>query len=379
MQKLPLLDMFSGIGGFSFALGEVARTIAYCEIDDSCKEVILNNIASGRLDEAPIFPDATLLSGKDMKVKPVMISAGFPCQDIALSNPKGLGLEGLRSKMVFEVFRLVDEIKEVRCVLLENSPALRLKGLATILENFLGRNFTCSWGIFSAAQVGAPQIRKRMFIMATRGSFIPPSISRKMLRFSERWKAEGAARVVSRSTTAKGTWTWTLQTKRNRMLGNAVVPQTVVYAYSCLRLAHAGLLSRSPSSRDGKVTQNIILFRPSKQQKFEEERFLQIPSGKSVPDVNVIMKDGPVEYRKRFWNTPCASPLYYSYTRLTPRSQFLLANELFYEVKTREYLKKLGERDFQSLHHRWTINPNWIEWLMGYPKNYTIPVKKLET
>lgn len=371
MARIPLLDLFSGIGGFSFALSEVTETIAYCEIDGCCRDVILENIRCGRLDDAPIFPDVTQLSCKDLQRKPCMITAGFPCQDIALSNPKGLGLDGVRSKMVFEVFRLIDEIDRVGCVLLENSPALRLKGLSTILEEFLIRHFTCSWGVFSAADVGAPQTRKRMFILATRDSFRPPNISLQKLRFSKCWKTETAHRVLPRSMTAKGVEVWNNQIKRNRMLGNSVVPQTVVFAYSNLVKALGGYLQSVPLPYNQKILRQITVFRLTDSVDVAEVRFVQEASGKSMPDTNVVMKDGAVEYHKKFWNTPCASPLYYSYTHLTPRSQFLLANELFYEIKTREYIKRQGETDFDALHKRWTINPNWIEWLMGYPQNYT--------
>ena len=371
MVRMPLMDLFSGIGGFSFALREVIETIAYCEIDPQCQKVIRNNIKANRLDDAPIFPDVTRLSSRDLERKPCMITAGFPCQDIALSNPKGLGLDGVRSKMVFEVFRLVDEIDGIGCVLLENSPALRLKGLSTILEEFLVRGFTCSWGVFSAADVGAPQIRKRMFILATRESFQPPDISLQRLRFSKCWKTETARRVLPRNLTEKGLQVWNDQIKRNRMLGNSVVPQTVVFAYSNLSRALGGLLLVVPPPYNKKIHRQITVFRPTTGDDVDEVRFVQEASGKSMPDTVVVMRDGPVEYHKKFWNTPCASPLYYSYTHLTPRSQFLLANELFYEVKTREHIKKQGETDFDALHKRWTINPNWIEWLMGYPQNYT--------
>ena len=365
------MDLFSGIGGFSFALREITDTVAYCEIDTRCQEVILKNIKVGRLDDAPIFSDVTRLSSGDLERRPWMITAGFPCQDIALSNPKGLGLEGMRSKMVFEVFRLIDEIDEVRCVLLENSPALRLKGLATIVEQFLMRRFTCTWGVFSAAEVGAPQHRKRMFILATRDSFKPLYISSQKLRFSHSWKTETARRVLPRSDTEKGVREWNAMIKRNRMLGNGVVPQCVIYAYSSLAKALDGSLPRIPLPYPKKLVRQITMFRPADKDDVTETRFLLGASGRSMPVTDVVMRDGAVEYHKKFWNTPCASPLYYSYTHLTPRSQFLLANELFYEVKTREYIKSRGEVDCDALHKRWTINPNWIEWLMGYPRNYT--------
>ncbi len=371
MTRIPLLDLFSGIGGFSFALREVTETIAYCEIDPQCQKVIANNIKANRLDDAPVFSDVTRLKSRDLKRKPQMITAGFPCQDIALSNPKGLGLEGVRSKMVFEVFRLIDEIGEVGCILLENSPALRLKGLVTIVEQFMIRRFTCLWGVFSAADVGAPQFRKRMFILATRGSFQPSRISLGKLKFSHPWKKETTRRVLPRSDSQKGVAMCDARIKRNRMLGNSVVPQTVMYAYSVLVEALKGRLPEVPRPYSQKMLRQIVMFRPTRGRNVQEIRFLVGPSGMVMPKTEVVMRDGPVEYHKGFWNTPCASPLYYSYTHLTPRSQFLLANELFYEVKTREYIRNKGEVNFNALHKRWTINPNWIEWLMGYPRDYT--------
>lgn len=55
------LDLFSGIGGISYALREWVRPIAYCEIDPYCQGVLLSRMAAGDLRTAPIWDDITSL------------------------------------------------------------------------------------------------------------------------------------------------------------------------------------------------------------------------------------------------------------------------------------------------------------------------------
>lgn len=62
MTGIPTLDLFSGIGGFSLGLRSVCRTIAYCEQDTTCQQILTKNIAKGLLHRAPIFRLADLFS-----------------------------------------------------------------------------------------------------------------------------------------------------------------------------------------------------------------------------------------------------------------------------------------------------------------------------
>ena len=67
MQKrIPTLDLFSGIGGFAYGLHSICSTIAYCEKDKCCQEVLRQRMSDGIIDVAPIFDDICTLSLKDL-------------------------------------------------------------------------------------------------------------------------------------------------------------------------------------------------------------------------------------------------------------------------------------------------------------------------
>lgn len=154
------LDLFSGIGGMSLALSQWVKTIAYCEIDPYAQTVILENIARGRLDNAPIWDDITTLKG-DMLPDVDIIFGGFPCQDISVAGNER-GLAGERSGLYWELYRLVME-KSPRWVFLENVRAIRTSGLSDIIRSFADLGFESRWTCVSANEIGAPHLRKRWF------------------------------------------------------------------------------------------------------------------------------------------------------------------------------------------------------------------------
>lgn len=157
------LDLFSGIGGISLALKPWVRTVAYCEQDRYAQAVLLSRMRDGLLDRAPIWPDVRTLRG-DMLPKIDAIFGGFPCQDISAAG-LGKGLDGERSGLFFEIIRLVEEIRPAY-VFLENVPAIRTRGLGRVLRELSILRYDCRWTVVSAAEVGAPHLRKRWFIVA---------------------------------------------------------------------------------------------------------------------------------------------------------------------------------------------------------------------
>jgi DNA (cytosine-5)-methyltransferase 1 len=73
-----VLDLFSGIGGFSLGLERAGmRTVAFCEIDPFCRKVLAKHWPG-----VPIHHDITKLRGADVGAVDV-ICGGFPCQDIS--------------------------------------------------------------------------------------------------------------------------------------------------------------------------------------------------------------------------------------------------------------------------------------------------------
>lgn len=158
------LDLFSGIGGLTIALQEWVKPIAYCENDRYAQGVLLSRMSEGELPIAPIWDDAKTLKGKHLPVKPDIIIAGFPCQDISVAGV-GRGLAGKRSGLFFEIIRLANEIRP-QFIFLENVSGITTQGgweASTALSEI---RYDCRWGMLSAYDMGAPHIRERWFCLA---------------------------------------------------------------------------------------------------------------------------------------------------------------------------------------------------------------------
>lgn len=157
------LSLFTGIGGLDLALQEWVKPVLYCEIERYAQGVILSQISRGSLPYAPIWDDIRTLRGDDVGSIDI-IYGGFPCQDLSAAGA-GRGLAGERSGLFFEIERLVRETNP-RFVFLENVPAIRTRGLNAVVQSFTELGYDCRWTIVSAAEVGAPHLRKRWFLLA---------------------------------------------------------------------------------------------------------------------------------------------------------------------------------------------------------------------
>ena len=157
------LDLFSGIGGNSIGLGGYITAIAYCECERFCQSVLLQRMATGEIDDAPIWDDIRTLDGFKLPYIDI-IYGGFPCQDISVAG-RGAGLAGERSGLFYEILRLIDETK-APFIFLENVPAIRTRGAETVCKELAKRGYDCRWCAISAASVGAPHKRERWFLLA---------------------------------------------------------------------------------------------------------------------------------------------------------------------------------------------------------------------
>jgi DNA (cytosine-5)-methyltransferase 1 len=157
---MVVLDLFSGIGGFSLGLERAGmKTAAFCEIDPKARLVLRKH-----WPDVPIFEDVAALTAADMPEKIDVICGGFPCQDISLAG-KGAGLAGERSGLWFQFRRLISEIRP-SWVIIENVSALRSRGLDTILGGLAALGYDAEWHCIPAAAVGAPHRRDRVWIVA---------------------------------------------------------------------------------------------------------------------------------------------------------------------------------------------------------------------
>lgn len=157
---MQVLDLFSGIGGFSLGLERAGmRTVAFCEVDER-KRLALESHWPG----VPIFPDVRTLHGGQVAGID-MVCGGFPCQDVSVAG-KRAGIGGERTGLWAEVCRIVREIRP-RFALLENVPGLLVRGgLGKVLGDLADVGYDAEWDCIPAAAVGSPQLRARIWILA---------------------------------------------------------------------------------------------------------------------------------------------------------------------------------------------------------------------
>lgn len=156
---IRVIDVFSGIGGFSLGLESTGgfQTVAFCEIEAFPREVL-----AVHWPEVPCFTDV-----RELKLSlgdADMIVGGFPCQDISVAG-KGAGIDGERSGLWRELFRLVRECRP-RWVLVENVSALRTRGADRVLADLEAEGYSCWPLVVGAWAVGAPHKRDRVWIVA---------------------------------------------------------------------------------------------------------------------------------------------------------------------------------------------------------------------
>jgi DNA (cytosine-5)-methyltransferase 1 len=145
---LRVLDLFSGIGGFSLGLERAGmQTVAFCEINPFCRRVLAKH-----WPEVPIYEDVRTLSADRLKRDAVavdLVCGGFPCQDISNAG-KRVGLSGNRSGLWGEFLRLAGEIRP-RFIIVENVSALIYRGLPDILGGLASIRYDAEWHVISAA------------------------------------------------------------------------------------------------------------------------------------------------------------------------------------------------------------------------------------
>lgn len=169
MGKLRVLDLFSGIGGFSLGLERTGgfETVAFCEIEEFPRRVLAKH-----WPKVPCYHDVRELTAERLTADGItridVITGGFPCQDISSSGKQG-GISAGRSGLWSEIIRLVSEIRP-QIIIVENVSNL-LSGnggawFATVLADLAAVGFDAEWHCIEAANIGLPHGRDRVWILA---------------------------------------------------------------------------------------------------------------------------------------------------------------------------------------------------------------------
>ena len=161
-NKLKVLDLFSGIGGFSLGLHStgIFDTIKFVEFDKYCQKVLNKNFPN-----IPIEGDIRNVKGTEFEAD--VITGGFPCQPFSVAG-KQKGTNDNRYLWP-EMFRLIKEIKP-EFVIGEN-----VQGIINIQDGMVlrqvqddleGEGFEVQCFLIPASGIGAWHQRYRVWIVA---------------------------------------------------------------------------------------------------------------------------------------------------------------------------------------------------------------------
>lgn len=159
MSKLRVLDLFSGIGGFSLGLERTGgfETVAFCEIDPYCQKILAKH-----------WPKVT--QTHDVTTTPFhanqadVVCGGFPCQDLSHVGP-GAGLSGERSGLWRELVRAIRVVRPLYAIV-ENVAALLGRGMGVVCGDLAKSGYDAEWDCIPASAIGANHIRDRLWILA---------------------------------------------------------------------------------------------------------------------------------------------------------------------------------------------------------------------
>lgn len=241
-SPLTVLDLFSGIGGFSYAAERLVggfQTIAFCETDRACQRVLAKHWPN-----TPIFPDVCTLTAAD--IQPLcpnglsLITAGFPCQDLSVAG-KQAGYDGKRSVLFYEIIRLARELRP-KFLLLENVRNLLSHQNGTTFQETLFQiakaGYDAEWAVIPASDVGACHRRERIWIIAhandagLQGQRPECQLPESSGEGTTAWRSGGPmlspewwGGYISRPVLCRGDDGLRNRVDRLKQLGNSIVPQ----------------------------------------------------------------------------------------------------------------------------------------------------------
>lgn len=176
---MKVLDLFSGIGGFSLALEKIGmETVAFCEIGKNQQKVLKKHWG-----KIPIYDDIKNLTEKELDNHGAidLICGGIPCQGFSMVGKRD-GLAGKESQLFYEFIRIVNYVKP-KWIIIENVPGMLSSNAGKDMQEIITKISECgygyAWRILDAQYFGVPQRRRRIYIIGHYGA--PWGASAKIL------------------------------------------------------------------------------------------------------------------------------------------------------------------------------------------------------
>lgn len=406
-STIATLDVFSGIGGMSYTLRNIAHPVAYCEIDPVSRDVIRNNIRHGNLHDAPIVPDVHELNAhalssivhkrnirSDRNTYPSLVLAGFPCVGFS-SAGKRRGFLHTETALFFELLRVIDDLSRAAfppLLLLENVPQVLNNGMHIIVTE-LGkkRQYTLAWTTLSASDLGAPHLRKRWYCFAIpkqRHAIVEDTLHCLQTLQEEHnnahlitWDHNEPDRVTS----ARSQRDRQLLQQRIKQLGNAIVPIAMYHATRFLVRAviddtewflrkkqKVSASFKYPST--GLYKNRICAAQPS-----------NVIEDFSKKDYKLVLLPRAFDHLRQRLVLPhhkkselIENPMHKSHWSTPTKTDGMSGTSAFLTYRSSKKLKTQVRFEKHTPHSKrhWPMSAEFVEWLMGYPLGWTDCTKR---
>jgi len=184
MKNLMAISLFSGAGGMDIGIKKAGfDVLAEFEIDKYCCETLRAAVERERTSTIVYETDIQIVDpakiSAELNIKPLeldLLFGGPPCQPFSHAGKQN-GLSDSRGPLLFEIIRFAEHFKP-KVILLE-----QVKGLLSakdingkrggVFEQFISKieeiGYIPKWQLCCAADYGIPQLRDRVFVVATRG------------------------------------------------------------------------------------------------------------------------------------------------------------------------------------------------------------------
>lgn len=383
-RKLRTIDLFSGCGGMALGLSKFAKTVAYCDCDEAARATLKRNMKKGKLDKAPVFEDVRTFP--KLKTKVDLVTMGFPCQDLSTAG-KIEGFRGKRSKLFYAGMEVVRKHKP-RFVMLENVPNIvNVKNTwKPVLKTLHAGGYNAKWCMVSAEDCGAPHLRKRWFLLATKrgtGSLSGGGVRMADMTEGSKWNKRGWGKFrrngwevnVPRMVKTLGK----AGQERIKQCGNICVPRSAEMAFRVLR---GGVVGVKPSlikfGGGGQMPHwGQMVSDKSGKMRILSTPVVRFPKPKSLGLVLVPkLKPGCKTFacgKAKSQTTPSVTEPYPTTRWNTPRKMSFAgaARTLTRRCKNDLQTMMRFERHTKQGHTKSYINPDYLDWMCGMPKGWT--------
>ncbi|WP_072746537.1 DNA cytosine methyltransferase [Oceanicella actignis] len=191
------LSLCSGAGGLELGLHLALpgyRAVGYVERETYAAATLVARMEDASLDQAVVWDDVASFDGRPWRNAVDIVTAGYPCQPFSVAG-KRRGSDDPRHLWP-HVARIIGEVVPP-FVFLENvAHHLRL-GFPEVATGLVGMGYRTAAGLFTAAEVGAPHKRERLFILAHREGDELADPARLLRDPLERWEPDRDARPLA--------------------------------------------------------------------------------------------------------------------------------------------------------------------------------------